>query len=362
MFRAGVHCSPPQTVPGSRLLRDAPPLGAIIGCLAVPSPVRQLQLDGRGELWVKEDGRIHQLYGGNKPRKLWRLIADARLAGAKRLVTMGAAGSHHVLATALFGRAVGLPTLAILVTRPWSAHAEETLLRTVDTGAELVPLAALADVPAVLARLWRRGDYRIPAGGSNLLGAEGYFDAGRELIAQVEEGLMPPPDYVVVAAGSGGTAAGLLASLAQAPFPTVVVGVGVVGFPGLGTYIQHLAGRLSRKAGGPLPSPGAFVLDRRWLGEGYGHATEEAEEAMALSESLDLCLETTYTAKAFAAAIAWLRGMPPRGNVRPSLRCVGRSPRVLYWGTLSRTVTTVPSSTLCNALARLLPRIKTEPA
>jgi 1-aminocyclopropane-1-carboxylate deaminase/D-cysteine desulfhydrase-like pyridoxal-dependent ACC family enzyme len=356
MFHTGVHRSSLGSLPSDSSQAAKIPLSEAIGCLAVPSPVRELAVEGRGELWVKDDGAIHPLYGGNKARKLWRLIADARLAGARRLVTVGAAGSHHVLATALWGREVGLPTCAVLASRPWSDHAEQTLLTTIATGAELVPLGRLRDIPSALLSIRRRKDYFIPAGGSNLVGAEGYFDAGLELLEQVQRGEVPPPDFVVVATGSGGTAAGLLASLARAPFPVVLVGVGVVGVPGLGTYVRHLANRLAKKAGGPLPGDHRFVLDRRWLGKGYGHATDEALEAIEIARAFDLCLETTYTGKAFAASLAWLRGSPPRGNVPAPSGCIGRPPRVLYWGTLSRTAPSPPASTSCNDLARLLRR------
>ena len=77
-----------------------------------PTPVdarrRPVGVPG-GDLWVKRDDLTHDVYGGNKVRKLEHLLArSARAAGATRIVTVGAAGSHHVLATTYFGTSDGL--------------------------------------------------------------------------------------------------------------------------------------------------------------------------------------------------------------------------------------------------------------
>ena len=43
-------------------------------------------------------------YGGNKIRKLERVLPEALAHGARRVLTIGPAGSHHVLATTLLAR------------------------------------------------------------------------------------------------------------------------------------------------------------------------------------------------------------------------------------------------------------------
>ena len=91
----------------------------------LPSPVRQLPLTGAegAELWIKDDGAIGQLYGGNKLRKLQFILPHAQSRGARRLVTVGAVGSHHVLATALLAKTIQLPLTALLFPQPRSDHA-----------------------------------------------------------------------------------------------------------------------------------------------------------------------------------------------------------------------------------------------
>src|SRR5205807_7294449 len=53
-----------------------------------------------------------------------------------------------------------------------------------------------------------RRPYRMPVGGASTVGALGYVDAADELLDQ-----LPDLDVVVVADGSGGTHAGLVAGL-----------------------------------------------------------------------------------------------------------------------------------------------------
>ena len=95
----------------------------------------------------------------------------------------------------------------------------------------------------VAARLGK-GSYYIPAGGSNELGAGGYVEAARELAAQVRAGVMPEPDLIVVALGTGGTAAGLLAGLALEGMRTRVLAVTVADPPWL---VERLVRSLARK-------------------------------------------------------------------------------------------------------------------
>ena len=70
----------------------------------LPTPVEPfaLPVDGVGSLHIKRDDLTATPYGGNKVRKLEFLLADAKHAGANRLVTFGYAGSNHALATALY--------------------------------------------------------------------------------------------------------------------------------------------------------------------------------------------------------------------------------------------------------------------
>ena len=62
----------------------------------LPTPLeRGPQLAGGQQLWVKRDDLTGLGMGGNKARKLEFLCGDAIGAGARSLVTVGAAQSNH---------------------------------------------------------------------------------------------------------------------------------------------------------------------------------------------------------------------------------------------------------------------------
>jgi D-cysteine desulfhydrase len=294
-----------------------------------PTPVERLDALGATdtELWVKRDDRTNDGYGGNKVRKLEWLLADARARGARRLVTVGAAGSHHVLATTYFGTREGFEVEAVLVPQPRTDHVVEVLRAGLGLGLHAIPVQSWGGAARAMAtRMVTTGkDTRlITVGGSNVVGAMGYVAAARELAAQVRAGVMPEPDVCVVALGSGGTAAGLASGLAAERMKTRVVGVCVSEPP----WVLRLASRrLARACARRIPlEPGAadpprLGMDTRFLGRGYGHATAEGDEATRIASAAGLVLDPTYTAKAFASALWRVRAR--QGRV------------ILYWHTLS---------------------------
>src|SRR5438552_1916814 len=84
-----------------------------------PTRVVRLHVDGYAlpegvSLWCKRDNETSPLYGGNKVRKLEHVLEEARHRGVGRIVTIGAVGSHHVLATTLYGRRAGFEVEGIL--------------------------------------------------------------------------------------------------------------------------------------------------------------------------------------------------------------------------------------------------------
>ena len=75
-----------------------------------PTPVRELSglRDGPAPVWLKDDGGYGTGgWGGNKVSKLEWILADADRRGAQTIVTFGAVGTNHGLATAVYGRAHG---------------------------------------------------------------------------------------------------------------------------------------------------------------------------------------------------------------------------------------------------------------
>lgn len=294
-----------------------------------PTPVERVELAPRSggvaaSLWVKRDDLVSPLYGGNKVRKLEYLLADAKAKGATRVLTLGAAGSHHVVAVSVFARRVGLDAEAVIVPQPGSPHAVENLRAALSQGLVAHPVGAWALAPLAILRAGRReGTYFIPLGGSNATGSRGYVDAAAELAQEIERGALPEPDVVVVAAGSGGTAAGLAVGLERAGLRTRVVAVAVSApVPIVQRVTEWVTRKTARRVGvDPDRAWDRVEVDARHVGHGYAIATEWGARAAEEAAMAGLSLDPTYTEKAFAAALGLAR------------RDAGRD--VLYWHTLS---------------------------
>ena len=307
-----------------------------------PTPIEPLPTLSRPgvALWVKRDDLTAPLYGGNKVRKLEYVLGDALAHGKKELLTAGAVGSHHVLATTIYGVRSGFQVKAVLVPQPRTEHALLNLRAELAQGLDARASSEVL-VPVALGRRYHPGAYYVQVGGSSVLGAMGYVDGARELAAQVRAGQMPTPDLVVVTLGSGGTAAGLAAGFALEGLPTRVLGVSVVGPTHLfAWYTHYLARACVARAGGSVTRQelaARLLTTARWLGRGYGYPTEDGARAMARAADAGLGLDGTYTAKSFAAALDVVQG--------------GREKVVLYWHTLS----SAPMAPLLEGAPRELP-------
>jgi 1-aminocyclopropane-1-carboxylate deaminase/D-cysteine desulfhydrase-like pyridoxal-dependent ACC family enzyme len=142
--------------------------------------------------------------------------------------------------------------------------------------------------------------YAIPVGGASVAGAVAYVEAAAELLAQVPAGV----DWVVVADGSGGTHAGLLAGLGSR---TRVLGVDVGTRPDLDDRVPELAAKAAAAAGREPPE-GRAMIDHGHFGLGYGKPTPECLEAIRATARLEgLLLDPVYTGKAMAGLVAWAR-------------------------------------------------------
>jgi D-cysteine desulfhydrase len=318
---------PGEAIPAERaLLHDRfPALEESLPRLVLgraPTPVRELSAlpDGPAPVWVKNDGLYGTLWGGNKARKLEWTLADALRRGRTAVVTFGALGTNHGLATALYAREHGLRAVLMLVDQPVDDHVRRQLGRLERSGAALYvthgKVRTVAALPWVILRhsepRARRLPYLLPVGGSSPAGALGYVEAALELGRQVADGKLPEPSHVVVALGSGGTAAGLTLGLALAGLRTRVVAVLVNDKLKLN---ERVVARLGRRTLKLLRERGAQVgavsvstedvrVERRWIGAGYGHRTPEAERAQELiGEREGLELEPVYTAKAMAGLL-----------------------------------------------------------
>jgi D-cysteine desulfhydrase len=307
------------------LLRRHPRLLASLPWVSLgewPTPVQRAhgleEAHGLPAFYIKRDDLSSRIYGGNKVRKLEFSLADALHKGYGRVMTMGAAGSNHVLATAMHGRRLGLATSALLFAQPCAEYVRRNLLMDYRSGVRMVWAGSIPGVPLAWAKekaaALLRGErlYWLGPGGSSSLGSIGYVNAGMEIGEQVAAGFLPEPDYVVVAMGTHGTAAGLWLGLRLAGVRSRLVGVAVVEtaycnptlWARLVNKTSALLNRLDPGIKAPEARPSDLVYLCGELGRGYAHLTPTDVRAVREAQELEsLELEGTYTGKALAAAL-----------------------------------------------------------
>ena len=179
----------------------------------------------------------------------------------------------------------------------------------------------------------------MPPGGSSALSSLGYINAGLELADQVKAGLLPKPDIIVAALGTGGTLAGILAGLRLGGLDAHVLGIRVSDrIISNATLTARLARRaaalLARRSGEPsavVPVRAAdFRVVHDFIGGGYGVPTPEGNAAAReLAELEGLKAESTYTAKALAGLKALAPTLPKGARVLFWLTCNSRATEAL---------------------------------
>ncbi len=271
---------------------------------------RQLDLTPNDvELWIKREDESSPIYGGNKLRKLEFLLAEAERRGARRVVTIGRWGSHHLLAVGVWGRRCGFEVDGIIYPQTVTAHVLEVLRADAAIGVNLRPRGSFGRAFAtLLAAGLRRETEVIRGGGSTPLGNLGFVSAGLELAAQIRAGACPNFDVIYVPAGTGGTAAGLWVGLRLAGLETRLVAVEALRRRRSSTraHLLGLARELVDRFDLPvdLGDPGRDLhVDTRFYGPGYGIPSPETEAAVRDAAAVGLGVEITYSGKALAALL-----------------------------------------------------------
>lgn len=188
------------------------------------------------QLHVLREDLIHPEISGNKWRKLKYNCIEAKEKGYSQLLTFGGAYSNHIAATAAAGKAFGFNTIGII-------RGEETL-----------PLNNTLQIAAkngmkfkyVSRQFYRTEKYRdtflqelenefgkyylVPEGGSNAFAVKGCTEIINNIITDF--------DVITCANGTGGTIAGIIASLDNSKE--------VIGFPALkgGDFLKNEIQRL----------------------------------------------------------------------------------------------------------------------
>lgn len=246
------------------------------------------------QVWVKRDDLLHPQVSGNKFRKLKYPLTKAK-ANMPRLVSMGGPWSNHLHALAYAAKQGGFASLGLV---RGLVGENDTLTPTLRDCADLgmhltfvsrIAYRALRDDP----HAWQAHcDYPpqnslwLPEGGSTALALQGVA----ELIGELPD----IPDAVILACGSGGTLAGILAGLAGRSQVTAIAAVQNA------DYLRAKVIALLQEAGHP-PYQNFDILHHCDHG-GFGKTTPEFMQFCAAFEvETNIPIEPIYTGKMFFA-------------------------------------------------------------
>ena len=270
---------------------------------------------GGPDLWIKRDDCTGLATGGNKTRKLEFALGEALESGADTVVTWGAVQSNHVRQTVAAARRLGLDCDILLERR--IDEASEDYRRSGNVlldrlfGARLLEFDDGTDFAAAMEQvaddIRQRGGkpYLIPSGASNPVGALGYVNAAFELMQQANDrGLTI--DHVVLATGSAGTQAGLLAGFRTINADVPVLGIGVHHPRDVQEErVRSLAAATLDYLGVPADlAAGDVVANCDYIGPGYGLPTAEMQAAIRTLARLEgILADPVYSGKALAGLI-----------------------------------------------------------
>lgn len=266
-------------------------------------------------IFVKRDDCTGLAGGGNKTRKLEYLVADALAANADTLVTVGGIQSNHARQTAAAAAKFGLKCELVLedvkgTPKSDYYHNGNILLNnllgaTVHRLSEEENCTDYAD--ALINELQAKGKnpYFIPMGGSTEIGSLGYIQCAQEIISQINEQKIAL-DHIVLATGSAGTQAGLLAGLILAGVDIPVLGVCVSRSENeqIEIVTALLKKTLTLIGLDPKLVKNRVFANGNYYGDGYGIPTDKMIEAVRLcAQNEGLILDPVYTGKGMSGLI-----------------------------------------------------------
>ena len=273
----------------------------------IPTPLEEIEFEGKKFL-IKRDDFTGVELSGNKVRKLEYLIYQAKKEKADMVFTCGGEQSNHARATAIAAARAGIKSKLFL----WGSdakNADGNLFFDKLIGAEISFLNKknYSEVNEIMFEerdaLIKRGKkvFVIPEGGSTTLGIWGYLDVIHELKKQVD---LKKIDGICLAAGTGGTAAGLLVGIGQLKLNLKVYAVNVLySKKEIHNKIMNLAEGcvLDYKLNCRINEKNLVILDG-YSKEGYKNITDKKLRLIKrFAQYSGIILDPAYTGKAFTA-------------------------------------------------------------
>ncbi len=268
---------------------------------------------------VARDDLYPLYYGGNKARKMSRIMEEMEQGSFDAVVSTGGIQSNHCRVVALACAEKGWKCKLVLHGSEEQFHAEKgnaLLMRLAGASLEFVESP---DIGPAMDRAMQdleaegRRPYYLYGGGHNRSGVMAYKEAMQEFDRAWTFGA--PPDYIVLASGTGSTQAGLLAGCRLLGWShTRVIGISVARNRdrGQAAILESLD-----FIGEP---PESYLDQFEFLDDytfgGYGLYTRELDQfTRKTARETGLILDNTYTGKAFFGMLDLMARRPLEGSL-----------------------------------------------
>ncbi len=275
---------------------------------------------GVENLLLKREDLSGFAMGGNKPRQLEAILAEALADGADTLITTAAAQSNFCQSTAAAAAHLGLRCVLLLRGSATDSlqgnllldHVFGAEIEFVNTDSPYDPILP-ARLAGISERLRAEGCspyvIHLTTGRTGPLGAAGATGAASELVEQFRD-LQEAPDTLYLATGSGLTASGIILGFKHLRLATRVVGISVqqpASF--LGPLMVERANQAAALLGIPTRiDESDFDLDDGFIGPGYGQPSMASLDAIRLAgRHAGVVLDPGYSGKALAGLVEHLR-------------------------------------------------------
>jgi len=281
-----------------------------------PTPIEHLKniseyLDGP-QIYIKRDDCTGLATGGNKTRKLEYILPDAIKNNVNLIVTVGAIQSNHARQTAAACAKLGLKCLIVLEQRLKDApeiymNSGNVFLNRI-FGAEMILCPNDRDVEdyakEIIESKRKNGEnpYFIPVGGSNHLGELGYIECMREIVDNQNK---DPFTHIILATGSGGTHAGLVAGKTIFQSDIEIIGISIKdNQSNQEEKVYQLALNSCEYTEHKPPLREDVIVNDHYVGAGYAIPTDGMKEALRAMATMEgILLDPVYSGKAFDGLI-----------------------------------------------------------
>ncbi len=278
------------------------------------TPIYKVGSIGNNTLFIKREDLLPFSFGGNKARKAKLFFEEIYRGSYDCVVTYGSSSSNHCRIVSNLAMARGMKCYII---SPEEASKETYNSKLMDMfGAEIVVCSVdkvQKTIEDTLQELKKEGysPYFIAGGGHGTIGTQAYVECYEE-ISKYEKEHQMQFDYIFHASGTGTTQAGLICGQLINGEERTIVGISIarknprgrqVVLESVKEYLLEHKVAVSEEA-----IEDTTILEDGYIQGGYGACSEEVIEVIKnMMQQYGLPLDTTYTGKAMAGMLAYMK-------------------------------------------------------